>query len=101
MRPSLLRAVVAFIGMGVAIGVAGPIVKRLPMRESAEAGITWPLLFLGLATAFLFVLRDSYARPEPGAARAGGAGSAGAGGGAPSAHGAEVLTLMSRWRALR
>ncbi|KFE72303.1 YfhO family protein [Hyalangium minutum] len=63
-RPSLLRAVLAFIGMGVAIGVAGPIVKRLPMRESAEAGVTWPLLFLGLATAFLFVLRDSYARPS-------------------------------------
>lgn len=63
-RPSLLRAVVAFIGMGVALGVAGPIVKRLPMRESAEAGVTWPLLFLGLATAFLFVLRDSYARPS-------------------------------------
>jgi hypothetical protein len=63
-RPSLLRAVVAFIGMGVAIGVASPLVKRLPMRESAEAGVTWPLLFLGLATVFLFVLRDSFARPR-------------------------------------
>ncbi|WP_263452474.1 YfhO family protein [Hyalangium gracile] len=63
-RPSLLRAVAAFVVMGVAIGVAGPIVKRLPMRESAEAGITWPLLFLGLATVFLFVLRDTFARPR-------------------------------------
>jgi len=63
-RPSLLRAGVALIGMGVAIGVAGPLVKRLPMRESAEAGVTWPLLFLGLATVFLFVLRDSFARPR-------------------------------------
>jgi len=63
-RPGLLRAGVAFIGMGVAIGVAGPLVKRLPMRESAEAGVTWPLLFLGLATVFLFVLRDSFARPR-------------------------------------
>jgi hypothetical protein len=63
-RPSRLRAAVAFVGMGVAIAVAGPIVHRLPMRESAEAGITWPLLFLGLATVFLFVLRDSFARPS-------------------------------------
>ncbi|WP_224365531.1 YfhO family protein [Hyalangium versicolor] len=63
-RPSLLRAVVAFVGMGVAIGVAGPIVHRLPMRESAEAGVTWPLLFLGLSTVFLFILRDTFARPS-------------------------------------
>ncbi|MFL5350262.1 MAG: YfhO family protein [Hyalangium sp.] len=63
-RPSLLRAAVTFVAMGVAMGVAGPIVHRLPMRESAEAGVTWPLLFLGLATVFLFVLRDSFARPS-------------------------------------
>ncbi len=63
-RPSILRAAVAFVAMVGAIGVAGPIVHRLPMRESAEAGITWPLLFLGLATMFLFVLRDSFARPR-------------------------------------
>jgi hypothetical protein len=63
-RPSLLRAALAFVGMVGAIAVAGPIVRRLPMRESAEAGITWPLLFLGLALVFLFVLRDSLGRPR-------------------------------------
>ncbi|HYH96852.1 YfhO family protein [Hyalangium sp.] len=63
-RPSILRAVLAFVGMGVALGVAGPLVQRLPMRESAEAGISWPLLFLGLATVFVFVLRDTFARPR-------------------------------------
>jgi hypothetical protein len=63
-RPSILRAVLAFVGLGVAIGVAGPLVRLLPMRESAALGIAWPLLFLGLATVFLFILPRSFARPS-------------------------------------
>jgi hypothetical protein len=62
--PSRLRAVVAFLGMGVAIGVAGPIVRLLPMRESAALGVAWPLLFLGLGAVFLFILPRSSARPS-------------------------------------
>jgi hypothetical protein len=63
-RPSKLRAVLAFVAMGVAMRVAGPLVHRLSMRASAEAGITWPVLFLGLAVVFVFVLGDSFARPR-------------------------------------
>jgi hypothetical protein len=62
--PSRLRAVVAFLGMGVAIGVAGPLVRLLPMRESAALGVAWPLLFLGLGAVFLFILPRSSARPS-------------------------------------
>ncbi len=62
--PSRIRAAVAFVGMVLAIGVSAPIVRALPMRESAEAGVMWPLLFLGLGLVVLYLLPDSFARPR-------------------------------------
>jgi hypothetical protein len=63
-KPSRLRAVVVFLGMGVALGVTGPLVRLLPMRESAALGVAWPILFLGLGAVLLFILPRSSARPS-------------------------------------
>jgi hypothetical protein len=63
-RPSYLRAAVAFVGMGAAIAASGPLVRRLPMRASAEAGAPWVPFCLGLAILVLLLLPWSFARPR-------------------------------------
>ncbi len=60
--PSRLKAAGAFVGMCVALALSGPLVRLLPMRAMAEAGIIWPLLFLGLATVVFLLLPSSSAR---------------------------------------
>ncbi|MCP3099958.1 YfhO family protein [Myxococcus sp. K15C18031901] len=62
--PSRLKAAVAFVGMGVAIGAVGPLVRMLPMRASAEAGAPWVPFSLGLAALVVLLLPWSFARPR-------------------------------------
>ncbi len=62
--PSLRRAAVAFVGMGVAIAACGPVVRHLTLRESAEAGAPWVPFTLGLAVLVVLALPASFARPR-------------------------------------
>ncbi|QSQ14276.1 YfhO family protein [Myxococcus landrumensis] len=62
--PSRWKAALAFIGMGVAIAVSGPLVRKLPMRASAEAGAPWVPFALGLAVLVFWLLPWSFARPR-------------------------------------
>jgi hypothetical protein len=62
--PSRLRAAAAFVGMGVALGLSGRLVRLLPMRAMAEAGVIWPLLFLGLAAVTFLLLPATLGRPR-------------------------------------
>ncbi|WP_233277973.1 YfhO family protein [Myxococcus stipitatus] len=62
--PSRWKAALAFVGMGVAIAVSGPLVRMLPMRASAEAGAPWVPFALGLAVLVFLLLPWSFARPR-------------------------------------
>jgi len=62
--PSRLKAAAAFVGMGVALALSGRLVRLLPMRAMAEAGVIWPLLFLGLATVIFLLLPATFGRPR-------------------------------------
>ncbi|WP_338864885.1 YfhO family protein [Myxococcus stipitatus] len=64
MPPSRWKAALAFVGMGVAIAVSGPLVRKLPMRASAEAGAPWVPFALGLAVLVFWLLPWSFARPR-------------------------------------
>ncbi|MBE4747917.1 YfhO family protein [Corallococcus sp. ZKHCc1 1396] len=63
-RPSRLRAAVAFVAMVGAIAAIGPVVRQLPMRASAEAGAPWVPFCLGLAVLVVFVPLGVFARPR-------------------------------------
>ncbi|WP_342375074.1 YfhO family protein [Myxococcus stipitatus] len=62
--PSRWKAALTFIGMGVAIAISGPLVRKLPMRASAEAGAPWVPFALGLAVLVFWLLPWSFARPR-------------------------------------
>jgi hypothetical protein len=62
--PSRLKAAGAFVGLGVALALSGRLVRLLPMRAMAEAGVIWPLLFLGLAAVIFLLLPPTAGRPR-------------------------------------
>ncbi|NOK15524.1 YfhO family protein [Corallococcus carmarthensis] len=64
LRPSRLRAAVALVGMVGAMAAIGPVVRRLPMRASADAGAPWVPLCLGLAVLVVLWPRGAFARPR-------------------------------------
>ncbi|MDY7230570.1 YfhO family protein [Hyalangium rubrum] len=61
---SRLKAALAFVGMGVALAISGPVVRRLPLREMAQNGVIWPLLFWGLAAVIFLLLPSTFGRPR-------------------------------------
>jgi hypothetical protein len=62
--PSRLKAAGVFVGLGVVLALSGRLVRLLPMRAMAEAGVIWPLLFLGLATVIFLLLPATFGRPR-------------------------------------